>query len=147
MAFCSMCGTQIPDGSTACAACAGRTPSSTPSAAPAAQGLAENVAGLLAYVTIIPAIVFLVIEPHNRNRFVRFHSFQSIFLFLSAFAAHIALSIITIVPFMIFLTAPLHFLVFFGTVILAIVCAIKANANQMWKLPVIGDLAEKQANA
>jgi uncharacterized membrane protein len=41
--------------------------------------MADNVAGMLAYITIIPAIVFLVMEPYNRNRFIRFHSWQSIF--------------------------------------------------------------------
>ena len=42
-------------------------------------GLEDNVAGMLAYITIIPAIIFLVVEPFNKRRFVRFHSFQSIF--------------------------------------------------------------------
>ena len=144
MAFCNLCGAQIADGTTTCAACSSRPP-----AAPVASGagMADNVAGMLAYITIIPAIIFLVIEPYNKSRFVRFHSFQSVFLFLAAFALHIALSIITVVPFMIFLTAPLHMLVFFGTIILAVVLAIKANSGQMYKLPVIGDLAEKQAGA
>jgi len=35
---------------------------------------------MLGYVTIIPAIVFLLIAPYNKSRFVRFHSFQCIFL-------------------------------------------------------------------
>jgi hypothetical protein len=42
------------------------------------------VAGMLAYFTIIPAIIFLLIEPYNRNRFVRFHSFQCLFVAVSA---------------------------------------------------------------
>ncbi len=145
MAFCNMCGAQIADGSTTCAACAGRVPVAPVVAAPA-QGMADNVAGMLAYITIIPAIVFLVMEPYNRSRFVRFHSFQSIFFYLAVFAIQVALSIVGFVPFMIFLTAPLHLLVFLGTVILVVVLALKANSNQMYKLPIIGDLAEKQAN-
>jgi len=35
---------------------------------------------MLAYVNIIPAIVFLVVGPFDKNRFVRFHAFQMIFL-------------------------------------------------------------------
>ena len=149
MAFCNMCGTQIPDGTTTCAACASRIPTAgAPVAtASAAQGLSDNVAGMLAYFTIIPAIVFLLVEPYNKSRFVRFHSFQSIFFFLAVFAIQIALSVLTVVPFMIFITGPLHVLVFFGAIIGIIVLAIKANGNQMYKLPVIGDMAEKQANA
>jgi uncharacterized membrane protein len=148
MAFCNMCGAQIADGTTTCAACAGRIPAAPAATASApAQGMADNVAGMLAYITIIPAIVFLVMEPYNKNRFIRFHAFQCLFLFAAVVLAHIALSIVSIVPFMIILTIPLHMLVFLGTIILVIVLALKANSGQMWKLPVIGDLAEKQANA
>ena len=38
--------------------------------------LTENLAGALAYLTFIPAVVFLVVEPYKKNRFVRFHSVQ-----------------------------------------------------------------------
>jgi uncharacterized membrane protein len=156
MAFCNLCGAQIADGTTTCATCAARM--SAAAAAPAGAGapaaasasvggLTDNVAGLLAYITIIPAIIFLVMEPYNKNRFVRFHSFQSIFFFAAVFVIHIVLSMMTVIPFMIFLTAPLHLLVFLGTILMIILFAIKANGGQMWKFPVIGDLAEKQANA
>ena len=80
MAFCASCGTQIADGST-CPKCAGGAGQGA--IAPAAAGLTDNVAGALAYVTIIPAIVFLVLEPFNRKRFVRFHAFQSIFFMIA----------------------------------------------------------------
>ena len=40
---------------------------------PAQSGLSDNAAGALAYVTIIPAIIFLVVEPYNKNSFIRFH--------------------------------------------------------------------------
>jgi hypothetical protein len=70
MPFCVACGGQMPAGAAACPAC-GRATGATPAAAPAgAGGLTDNVAGALAYVTIIPAIVFLVLEPYNRNRFI-----------------------------------------------------------------------------
>ena len=85
MAFCPTCGTQIADGA-ACPKCAGAA--QTVNVAPtAAAGLTDNVAGALAYLTIIPAILFLVLEPFNKRRFVRFHAFQSIFFFV-AWAAH-----------------------------------------------------------
>jgi len=142
MAFCNMCGAQIADGTTTCAACSGRA-----AAAPvaSASGMADNVAGMLAYVTFIPAIIFLVTAPYNQSRFVRFHSYQSIFFCVAVFAVQVALSVLTVVPLLIFLTAPLHMLVFLGSLILWIVLLLKANQGQMFKLPVIGDLAEKQA--
>jgi uncharacterized membrane protein len=146
MAFCSTCGAQIADGTT-CPACASRSASATIAAPANAGGMAENVAGMIAYVTIIPAIIFLVMEPYNKSRFVRFHSFQCIFLFVAVAIVHFALGIVSAVPFMIFLTLPLHGLISLATLILLIFLALKAGQGQMYKLPVIGDLAEKQANA
>ena len=148
MAFCNMCGAQIADGTTTCAACAGRIPAAPAATASApAQGMADNVAGMLAYITIIPAIIFLVMEPYNRNRFIRFHSFQCLFFAAALIVLHIGLSIFTVVPFLALITFPLHLLVSLGGFILWIVLLLKANQGQMYKLPVIGDLAEKQANA
>ena len=147
MAFCNMCGAQIADGTTRCSVCAGKVATVPASTTASAGGLTDNMAGMLAYMTIIPAIIFLVVEPYNKNRFVRFHSFQSIFFYLAVFAIHVVLSMITVVPFMVVITIPLHTLVFLGTIVLVVVLAIKANSGQMYKLPVIGDLAEKQANA
>jgi len=156
MAFCSMCGTQIPDGTTTCAACAARTATAAPSAgtptttATPAAGMADNVAGLLAYITIIPAIIFLVVEPYNKSRFIRFHAWQNIFLHVAAFVCWIALFIISavlaVIPLLGHLVAGLLWIVLtVGLVIVWIILLIKANAGQMYKLPVIGDLAEKQA--
>ncbi len=141
MAFCNMCGAQIADGATTCAACSAR-----PVAPPvAASGMADNVAGMLAYVTFIPAIIFLVTPPYNQSRFIRFHSFQSIFFTVAIVALQIVLTFLTVVPFMILITGPLHMLVALGALIIWIILLLKANQGLMFKLPIIGDLAEKQA--
>jgi len=141
-----MCGAQIADGTTTCAACASRAPVA---AAPMASagGLTDNVAGMLAYITIIPAIIFLVMEPYNKSRFIRFHSFQCLFFAAALFILHVGLSIFAFVPFLALITFPLHLLVSLGGFILWIVLLLKANQGQMYKLPIIGDMAEKQANA
>ncbi len=147
MAFCPSCGAQIPAGATACPACAGGSatpPTGAATAAPAA-GLTDNVAGMLAYITFIPAIVFLVLEPYNKRRFIRFHSFQCIFLTVAFFALGIILSIFTMIPVLGLLLIPVHFLIWLGWLILSIVSLLKAYQGQMFKLPVIGDMAEKQA--
>ena len=157
MAFCNMCGAQIADGTTTCAACAARM--SAAAAAPAgaaspggtstapAGGMTDNVAGMLAYITIIPAIIFLVIEPYNKNRFVRFHAWQNIFFHVAWIALWIALGIVAHIPFLGWLTVLIWPLVGLAGFIVWIILVIKANGGQMWKLPFIGDLAEKQANA
>jgi len=146
MAFCSGCGMQIADGSTMCPACSAKA-----SPGGAAQGMTggmtDNVAGMLAYITIIPAIVFLVVEPYNKNRFIRFHSFQNLFFCAALIVIWIGLSVLSVVPGLIFLTLPLHMVVWLGSFVVWIILLIKAYQGQMFKLPVVGDLAEKQANA
>ncbi len=147
MAFCTVCGAQTPEGYTICPACSrSAAPAAQPVAA-SAGGLTDNVAGMLAYVTFIPAIIFLVIEPYNKSRFVRFHAFQSIFLAVAMIAISIALSVFSFIPILGLMLLPLHLLIWLGFFALWIVLLIKANSGQMWKLPFIGDMAEKQANA
>lgn len=147
MAFCNMCGTQIPDGATTCANCAARMPSNPASAAIPGQGVTDNVAGMLAYVTIIPAIIFLLIAPYNRNRFIRFHAWQCIFFAIAWTALWIVLSFIAHIPFLGWLTVLIWPLVGLAGFIIWIVLLIKANQGQMYKLPYIGNMAEQQANS
>ena len=82
MPYCSACSGQVADGVAVCPACGKAVPvGAAPAQAPAgsaAGGLDQNVAGLLSYV-FIPAIIFLAMEPYNRNPFIRFHAFQGLF--------------------------------------------------------------------
>ena len=143
MAFCSSCGTKVADGTTLCPACSSRAPVSP---AAAGGGLTDNVAGMLAYVTIIPAIIFLVMAPYNRSRFVRFHAFQSIFFAVAWTVLWIALTIVGMMPVLGWATIIVWPLLGLGGLIVWIILLLKANQGQMFKLPIIGDMAEKQAN-
>lgn|SRR5512135_193706 len=109
--------------------------------AAAHSGLSDNAAGALAYATFIPAIIFLIVEPYNRNSYVRFHSWQSIFLGIAAIAIDLILGAIPVIGWVII---P-FFLVAF--LVLWVFILIKAINGVRYKLPVIGDLAEKQAGA
>jgi hypothetical protein len=79
MAFCSVCGTQVADGTTLCPAhAAGGAGAVTLSAQ--AGGLTDNVAGMLAYFTIIPAIIFLLVARltgTSSSASIRFNAFSS----------------------------------------------------------------------
>src|SRR5437588_6543645 len=148
MAFCSVGVTQIADGETTCPACSSRASATSAGTSQSSTGgLTDNVAGMLAYVTPIPAIIFLVTAPYNRSRFIRFHSFQSIFFCVAMIAIGIALSILSVIPFLVLITVPLHLIVWVGGFVLWIILLLKANQGQMYKLPMIGDIAEKQADA
>jgi uncharacterized membrane protein len=117
----------------------------------AAAGLTDNLAGLLCYVFgFITGILFLVLEPYNRNKFIRFHAFQAIFFNIAIIAVMIALSIVGValhmIPMMWALMGLLHLVAWLGSLAVWIFLMIKAYQGQCWKLPVVGDLAEKQAN-
>jgi uncharacterized membrane protein len=144
VAFCPTCGTQIADGTTCPKCAAGQSVS--PASSPAA-GLTDNVAGALAYVTIIPAIVFLVLEPFNKRRFVRFHAFQCLFFAVAWTVIWIGLSFVAHIPFLGWATVLVWPLVSLAGFVIWLILVLKAYQGQMFKLPVIGDMAEQQAGA
>ena len=110
-------------------------------------GLSDNAAGGLAYVTIIPAIIFLVIAPYNRNSYVRFHAWQSIFFTVACIVIDIAVGVVGRLPFIGLMTLFIWPLVGLVFLIVWIILLIKAFNGERFKLPFIGDLAEKQANS
>jgi uncharacterized membrane protein len=128
-----------------------RTPAVPPVTATAASvpsQFKDNVVAALAYITFIPAVVLVLMEPFKRNRFIRFHSFQSIFLTVATIVIAIALrilySILTLVPVVGYLMAWLAVAVaVLGWGILWLVLLVKALQGQSFRLPVIGSLAEK----
>src|ERR1041385_6187977 len=102
-------------------------------------GLQPNVAALLSYVAgFITGIIVFVLE--KENRFVRFHALQSIILFGASFAQQM---VFVFLPIFIFLIPILNLIV----LILWIILMIKAYQGDMFKLPIIGDLAEKNLGA
>jgi uncharacterized membrane protein len=119
----------------------------------ASSGMGNNVAGLLCYLFgWLGGLIFLLIEPYKTNRFVRFCAFQSIFMDVAMIALSIGFSIIIFVLAaithgiggLVGLLWPLIWLAYLGVKILLM---IKAYGNQEFKLPIIGDLAAKQAGS
>ena len=103
----------------------------------ASTGLQPNLAGLLCYLAgFVTGIIFLIIEKDNK--FVRFHAMQSIFVFGGLFVLQIVLSFI---PFIGWILIPF---VGIAALILWILLMIKAYNGETYKLPIVGDMAEKQ---
>ncbi len=155
MPFCQNCGTAAEGlncpkcgAPLAAAAGAGAAP---PAAAASGEGLADNIVGLLCYlVGVICPILFLVLEPYNKKKFVKFHAFQSLFLTAAWIGLCIALTIlamiITHIPILGAIIMLLLWVVIgFGGFALWIMLLVKAYQGQMWQLPVIGPLADKQS--
>jgi len=100
-------------------------------------GMEPNVAALLSYVAgIITGIIIFVIEKDNK--FVRFHAMQSIILFGGLFALQMAL-VVTV--FLIVLIP----IVNLASLILWVILMVKAYKGEYFKLPIIGDMAEKHS--
>jgi uncharacterized membrane protein len=116
---------------------------------PNQSGISDNAAGAIAYITVVPAIVFLVLPPYCKSSFVRFHAWQSIFLTIVAIVVNFALSVI--LPFSLifatFLFVASTWLVWLAWKLLWVICGVQAVNGKRFKLPLIGNLAEKQALA
>lgn len=138
--FCPNCGTQV-SGTTGSTGGAGY--SSVPPTA-SVGGLTENVASALCYLFgFLSGIIFLVLAPYNQNRTIRFHAFQSIFLTIAWFACSIIVAMLgSITHGLFWLLSPVVGLMF---MLVWLYMMYTAFTNKKVKLPVIGDLAEKQA--
>jgi uncharacterized membrane protein len=141
----------MPDAAAYCPGC-GRANAPVERAHGTVGALPETLAGALSYFTIIPAILFLLIEPYNKNRFVRFHSFQSLGMSLVALIVGALLRVIGFVGFFIPMLGPLLVWLVSGIVLLAFfavwaVLVVKALQGEMFKLPLVGDFAGRQATA
>ena len=106
------------------------------------MNLEENVAGALCYVLgWITGIIFYIMEKENKT--VRFHAVQSIIVFLPlTIIAGIFQGILLFIPFIGWAISGLISLLMF---ILWLVLIFKAYQGEKFKLPVVGDIAEKHA--
>ena len=111
------------------------------------SGLSDNAAGGLSYITIIPAIVFLILEPFKKSSYVRFHAWQSIFFYVAWAVVHILVTVVqNLVPTVVFLTLTLWQLVDLAFFVVLVIVFGSAFNGKRFMLPIIGGLAEKQAN-
>ena len=109
--------------------------------------MSSNAAAAISYITFIPAVLFLVMEPYNRDRFVRFHAWQCIALTIVAVGISIIFTVLGVMGFhilwwmfmLIRLAIRLILFVFW------LVALIKASQGQWYKIPIVGDLAASLA--
>jgi uncharacterized membrane protein len=96
---------------------------------------------------LLTGIFFLVAGPYKRDHFVRFHAYQAIFLSFVCLAVYVAADIfLGILPGRFWrLGEMLHLVLSFGFFCLWVFLMYKAYHNEEFKVPVIGELAAKQA--
>ena len=109
----------------------------TPNTEKSSTGLEANLAGALTYVLgPITGILFFVLE--KESKFVRFHAMQSTITFVALFVISLVLGMIPILGWLMLL--PFQLLV----LVLWVFLMFKAFKGEKYKLPTIGDLAERQ---
>lgn len=157
MPFCPSCGANV-QGSF-CQQCGANVGAGTPSAvpppsgasSPQAAGLAQNAAAALCYlIGFITGIIFLVLEPYNRDPVVKFHAWQSILFNIAWVVFWIGFSIISgilssISSALSLILFPISLLISLGGFILWLLLMWKAYNGQLFMLPIVGPLAKKQA--
>jgi uncharacterized membrane protein len=116
------------------------TNNNTASVSKSSTGMNENLAALLSYVLgFITGIIFFVIE--KESRFVKFHAMQSILVSAALMVLSFVLGFIPFIGWIaLILLGPVSF-------VLWILLMVKAYKYVWFKLPVVGDIAEKQADA
>ena len=156
MATCAKCGAVSPDNSQVCPSCgapfaAGSATPGNPTPAASGQGLAPNVAALLSYILWpVICLLFLILDPYNKNKFIRFHAFQALFLGLAAIAIGIVLMITTailgMIPVLGWILDALIWIGFgLGMLGLVIYLMYRAYNGDRFMLPFIGNLAVQQS--
>jgi len=153
--FCPKCGTENPEGAKFCSKCGaefGVSAQSSGKSSEASIGLSANVAGLLCYVLgWVSGIVFLLIE--KKSKFVKFHAWQSIMTFGVLTIVQIIVSGIlaaigaaTFSFGLIAVAGVIGTIIWVLMVVLWIILMIQAGTGKMWKLPWVGNWAERQAS-
>ena len=158
MVYCAKCGSPV-EGKFCpkCGAAIGAAPGAAPGDAPPTPaapvvanpglGMDENLAAALCYIPII-GLIFLLVEPYNKNKNIRFHAMQSLFYCIAWVAVGIVLGIFggILMPlgmwsFWLLITRLVQLALFVGLIIMA----VKAYQGSRFVMPIIGPLAEKQA--
>jgi|SRR5579871_6662036 len=151
MAFCSACGSEV-GGAAFCPKCgaaqgaAASAPAGGAAVAPATSGLEENVAGLLCYILgWVTGLIFFLID---KRPFVKFHAAQSIGLSIGLIVVYIIVGFafgMLSFAHMGFLALALYPILGLVVFALWIFLMYKAYQHEKFKLPLIGDIAEKMA--
>ena len=135
---CAKCGTKNAEGTKYCQSCGSMLDVQATRVAGSTTSLEPNVAGLLCYVLgWITGLVFILIE--KENKFVRFHAMQSIVVFG---AWNVLAIILWWIPFVGWILGTVLSLL---GLVLWIILMVKAYQGERFKLPIAGDIAEKNS--
>jgi uncharacterized membrane protein len=148
---CPVCAAQMPASAAFCPGC-GRSMQIEVPAKQKPGSLRENFLGALAYVSFLPALVFLFLDPYRKNPFVRFHSIQCVLFWLVSVVLAVVVRVVFLGLLFIPIVGPLLAVLLVVVVALAavftwIVLLVKAFQGERFALPLIGNLSEQYSGA
>jgi uncharacterized membrane protein len=147
MPYCCQCGRAAGNSDLYCANCGARQPSTPAAPIDPLSGVSNRTASLLCYIPMVGWIAAIVVLASMRFRHdarVRFHAFQGFYLFVVWLIVDWVLGPVFAIagPWHHFAPALLKAAVF-GAWIFMI---IKVAQEETFKLPIVGDLAEKSVS-
>ena len=149
MPYCCQCGKVVGNQDVFCAGCGTRQPATKP--LDYLHGVSPRTASLLCYIPIVGWVVSIVVLASARFREdakTRFHAFQGLYLFVTWLIVDWVLSPLLSFPqdwgpsFYKIIPVLLKVAVFGAWVFMI----IKTAQDEMYKLPILGELAEKSVS-
>jgi uncharacterized membrane protein len=105
-------------------------------------GLEPNLAGALSYLCgLLTGLIFFLMEKDNK--FVRFHAMQSILLSAGFFILYMVFMVLGAIPVLGWLFYILLIPIGIAAFVLWIMLMVKAYQGERFRLPVVGEMAEK----
>lgn len=162
MPYCPKCGSSVSPTDQFCAKCGGQQPAGGGAAgtgfsaaafsnvgADLAQGISSRHAALLCYIPLVgwvAAIVILASERFRRETDVRFHAFQGLYLFVAWLIVEWVVSparyMFDDVHLGRMITEGMQLVVLIAWIFMM----VKVSQGQMFKLPIVGELAERSVS-
>src|SRR5579872_3616230 len=150
MPYCCQCGGKVGSADVYCGSCGTRQPAAS-HAPDYMEGISPRTASLLCYIPImgwLAAIVVLASARFRHDTRVRFNAFQGLYLFVTWLIVDWVLGPLLTFPHV---WGPNIYRIFpalmkAGIFAAWIVMIVKTAQDELYKLPILGDLAEKSVS-
>ncbi len=143
MPYCTKCGSEVQSSDVYCSKCGTRQQSVRPPARDPFAGVSSRKASVLCYIPFVgwlAAIVVLASSRFRENRIVRFHAFQGLYLFVGWLLIEWAFKWMLLGPARHIPVVPMLQM---GMMAVWIFMIIRTSQDQVYSLPIIGELAER----
>jgi uncharacterized membrane protein len=154
MPYCCQCGNPTRDTDVYCGSCGARQLVAAGKNWGSISGISPRAASVLCYIPIvgwIPAIVVLASRKFREDHAVRFHAFQGIYLFVAWLLVDWVIAPMSFFPPFwhggrffpgLFVGGLLKILIFFTWIFML----VKTSQDHMYKLPLLGELADRSVS-